>query len=578
MTSPGKADATEMAASQGGAIALTAAPTRIALQPAGNVDLAAAFAAAPARHFILTLQGLATDRPPETGYLVFLNVPEGVTPAVEDIGYAGAVSFFGVPPSAEGADARAVSFEVSEVVQRLRAAGRLAERDDGNDPPGGQAGGRKPSNDPPARAVRAINNRAPGPIRISRARPAAGHDCAPASCMLKLHVAKPYNLEQKPTTLEEIMRTLSRRALLGASAFGGLIPSLLLDSRRAGAATRIRHDLTTTDGQKNIKIYAKGFELIMKLPERDPRGWLFQWYTHAVRDDRTKASEISRVYGSASSPDKQLAQDAWNTCQPHNPPFSSDMFLPWHRMFVLCLEEIVRQITKEDAFTLPYWNYTQAGQRALPAEFRKKGDPTWGSLYRTNRITQVNAGTPIDQVPGSTPFDLSAMKFNVYSGGAGFCANLDNNPHGIVHDDIGNGQGMGSVPWAANDPIFWIHHCNIDHIWASWNKAGGKNPALTGTYTFADRDGKKVVLDVAKFLDTLTQGYEYDKYLPRPPGSLPFPPADKLVVAFALHATTAQTSGPVSLGAAPISVTLAAAPPTPGAPAPTRRLRAATMR
>jgi hypothetical protein len=125
MASPGKADATEMAASQGGAIALTATPTRIALQPADNVDLAAAFAAAN-HNFILTLQGLATDRPPETGYLVFLNVPEGVTPVVEDIGYAGAVSFFGAPPSAEGADARAVSFEVSEAVQRLRAAGRLA--------------------------------------------------------------------------------------------------------------------------------------------------------------------------------------------------------------------------------------------------------------------------------------------------------------------------------------------------------------------------------------------------------------------------------------------------------------------
>jgi tyrosinase len=363
------------------------------------------------------------------------------------------------------------------------------------------------------------------------------------------------------------MHTLSRRALLAASAFSSLIPSLLLDSRRAGAATRIRHDLTSTDGQKMIKTYAKAWGLMAKLPERDPRGWLFQWYTHAVRNDRNKAGEISRVYGSASSPDKQLAQDAWNTCQPHNPPFSSDMFLPWHRMFVLCLEQIVRQISKEDAFTLPYWNYTQAGQRALPVEFRKQGDPTWGSLYRPNRITQVNAGTPIDQVPGSTPFDLSAMKFNVYSGGAGFCANLDNNPHGIVHDDIGNGQGMGSVPWAANDPIFWIHHCNIDHIWASWNKAGGKNPALTGTYTFADRDGKKVVLDVAKFLDTLTQGYEYDKYLPRPAGSLPFPPADARV-AFALHATSSQTSGPVSLGAAPMTVTLAAAPPAPGAPAP----------
>jgi hypothetical protein len=126
MTSPGKAAATEMAASQGGAIALTATPTRIALQPAGSVDLAAAFAATADRHFILMLQGLATDRPPGTGYLVFLNVPEGVMPGVDDAGYAGAVSFFGVSPSAESAEASAVSFELTEAVQRLRAAGRLA--------------------------------------------------------------------------------------------------------------------------------------------------------------------------------------------------------------------------------------------------------------------------------------------------------------------------------------------------------------------------------------------------------------------------------------------------------------------
>src|ERR1700692_4490857 len=87
MASPGEAAATEMAGSPGGATALTATPTRIALQPADNVDLAAAFAATADRNFILMLQGLATDRPPGTGYLVFLNVPEGVTPAVDDIGY-----------------------------------------------------------------------------------------------------------------------------------------------------------------------------------------------------------------------------------------------------------------------------------------------------------------------------------------------------------------------------------------------------------------------------------------------------------------------------------------------------------
>jgi hypothetical protein len=126
MISPGNAAETEVAASQGGVIALTAAPTRVALRPAGNIDLAATFAAPGDQHFILTVQGLTTDRDPGTGYLVFLNAPEGVPPSVEDIGYAGAVSFFDVHPAAEGYDARAVSFEVSELLQRLDRAGRLA--------------------------------------------------------------------------------------------------------------------------------------------------------------------------------------------------------------------------------------------------------------------------------------------------------------------------------------------------------------------------------------------------------------------------------------------------------------------
>lgn len=124
MASPGNAAATEIAASAGGAIALTAAPTRLVLRPAANVDIAAAFAAIADRRFSLVLQGLAINQPPDTGYLVFLNVPEGATPTADDVGLAGTLNFFGVPPS--GASGRAVSFEVTEVLQRLRTAGRLS--------------------------------------------------------------------------------------------------------------------------------------------------------------------------------------------------------------------------------------------------------------------------------------------------------------------------------------------------------------------------------------------------------------------------------------------------------------------
>src|SRR6478672_3119047 len=29
---------------------------------------------------------------------------------------------------------------------------------------------------------------------------------------------------------------------------------------------------------------------------------------------------------------------------------------------------------------------------------------------------------------------------------------------------------------AALDPIFYLHHCNIDRMWAIWHHAGNKNP------------------------------------------------------------------------------------------------------
>jgi hypothetical protein len=123
VANPGNAAVTEIAASPAGPIALTPGPAHVALRPADGVNVAAKFAASTDRHFILTLEGLATDVPPDGGFLVFLNVPENSALTTEDAGFAGPLSFFGVPPP--GAAARAVSFDVTEVLQRLRAAGRL---------------------------------------------------------------------------------------------------------------------------------------------------------------------------------------------------------------------------------------------------------------------------------------------------------------------------------------------------------------------------------------------------------------------------------------------------------------------
>ena len=37
---------------------------------------------------------------------------------------------------------------------------------------------------------------------------------------------------------------------------------------------------------------------------------------------------------------------------------------------------------------------------------------------------------------------------------------------------------MGSVPVAPNDPVFFLHHCNVDRIWAQWQTTYPPAPYL----------------------------------------------------------------------------------------------------
>ena len=42
-----------------------------------------------------------------------------------------------------------------------------------------------------------------------------------------------------------------------------------------------------------LKKYAQAVKLMMALPPSDPLSWTFQWYTHAVPTNTTKAAAIS---------------------------------------------------------------------------------------------------------------------------------------------------------------------------------------------------------------------------------------------------------------------------------------------
>jgi tyrosinase len=377
------------------------------------------------------------------------------------------------------------------------------------------------------------------------------------------------------------VRGVTRRSFISAA---GAIPFAVWCERFAFAqATFMRHDATSVEGRAALKTYANAVAKMMASPESNPLGWVFQWYIHAVRDDHSKADEIARIYP-AASPAKDLATDVWDTCQAHFDQNAQPFFLPWHRMYLYFFERIVRKVSGDKTFALPYWDYSTATPSAhgvIPKEFRLQSDPAFKALFRADRNRgaqrpDVNAGQPIDRFAPGT-LSLAALKQGSYlPHGAltGFNQSLDGGLHGNIHVLVGNSGNMGSIPWAARDPLFWVHHCNIDRVWASWNRNGGRNPVgpwLSQTFVFSDENGSKVVAKVDDFKALDKLGYAYDRLEPAPPGfSAPTTGPGLSAAPTAPPSAVFGTTGPVALGAAPTTSSLqpkttgGAAIPLPG--------------
>jgi hypothetical protein len=103
---------------------------------------------------------------------------------------------------------------------------------------------------------------------------------------------------------------------------------------------------------------------------------------------------------------------------------------------------------------------------------------------------------------------------------------LESTPHDAIHVLVG-GQGdpsgqcgfalMTDPDCAANDPIFWLHHANIDRLWNDWIQQGGgrvnptDNTWLNQSFVFHDENGARVTMTCSQVLDTANQlSYVYD--------------------------------------------------------------------
>jgi tyrosinase len=58
---------------------------------------------------------------------------------------------------------------------------------------------------------------------------------------------------------------------------------------------------------------------------------------------------------------------------------------------------------------------------------------------------------------------------------------MEGNPHGSAHTSFGG--SIASINTAARDPLFFLLHCNVDRLWAKWQRQNGRfNSAQAASY------------------------------------------------------------------------------------------------
>ncbi|GAA2631718.1 tyrosinase family protein [Paractinoplanes durhamensis] len=307
---------------------------------------------------------------------------------------------------------------------------------------------------------------------------------------------------------------------------------------------RVREDIWELESQQEWHPITFAYALAVGEMQRrseadpgDPTGWLYQSSVHSMNLPPTEPPDVWR---------HQCQHTSWN-------------FLPWHRMYLYWFEEIARSIIEASAeidrgtkstWALPYWNYDRRGvTNTLPPPFRAKflrdgrpnplfvdernkapgRDLNNGDGMRDGRQGPISVTTARFALPATVFAGLGSFGgprtgwHHMFENGIRTSGLLEATPHGSVHTEVGGADGlMSAFDTAALDPIFWLHHANIDRLWSVWlaqDQPPRANPTeaawLTMESHFHDRTGADLKQRTEKVLDEVADlGYRYAEVTP----------------------------------------------------------------
>jgi tyrosinase len=281
-------------------------------------------------------------------------------------------------------------------------------------------------------------------------------------------------------------------------------------------------------GNQDLLWYAKGVQKMMSRALDDPASW---WFFAAIHGEYVNPDtewfvtppqfpDWGFIQGPPAVPTSPLPNGDtqalfWNQCQ-----HGTWYFLPWHRGYLMALEAQLRadivSLGGPADWALPYWDYfgVNGNQYDIPPAFTEQtlegghnplyvamryGPDAEGGIYIPTPAWEASQPQPAPPEYGVVT--SQCLTNDLYTGSdaktplpgfggpsSGFehsgspHGNMESNPHDLVHVYVGGVIGnsdyglMADPGTAALDPIFYLHHCNIDRMWAQWNANGNSNP------------------------------------------------------------------------------------------------------
>lgn len=192
-------------------------------------------------------------------------------------------------------------------------------------------------------------------------------------------------------------------------------------------------------------------------------------------------------------------------------------FLPWHRQYLIAFErdlqaaDLALRGDQVEPLGIPYWRWidpfpqwldgwlpmTPVPQFGIPTPDRDIGG--MGTKPNSTDVEQIltdfanHSVPPIPQMNDYIRFSLG-LEGNV----PGLRA------HNHVHNWVG---GIMRNPMASpTDPVFWMHHAEVDRLWAIWQIDNDSHPPLTG----ADRTMDPWAASYDDLIIPEQNGYTYE--------------------------------------------------------------------